>query len=459
MKQQIASEFMFTRRAVLKHSLSAVASLSTGLWLSGCGRKAPRDAPNVVFLLIDALRADHLPCYGYKPEVAPNIDALASRAMLFKRVIAPSSWTKTSMASIMTGRGPWRHGVKGVKDTLPAELTTMAEAFSKNGYHTIGVNTNPWLKPMFGFDAGFDHYTTLDFSAGFADAFDVNNSAMQAISARPASKPAFVYLHYMDVHAPYTPEPPYFNQPPIGIQGGGTLPDNRLEFMYRKQGLRGPVAQQRVIDLYDGEIRTVDAAVAEFIDKLQNIRGFENTLYVITSDHGESFLEHGTTEHGWNLYPEVYEVPLLLIWKEHLSAGQEISAQVRSIDIPPTLFALSGIPKPESFDGKAIITPTDRNVKDRMASCEVGTNDYVPDKDYVAVVSKEYLYVREKTENNTEFYDLKADPGALKDLGQNHPQYEFYAALEPKSHGAKSTAQTELDEQTRQQLESLGYLH
>jgi len=363
------------------------------------------------------------------------------------------------MASIMTGTTPARHGVKAVKDVLPGRLTTIAEALSAGGYYTVGINTNPWLKSMFGFQQGFNVYgMCASRSSMFARAWAVNKQAVIEMKRRRGRKPIFLYLHYMDVHAPYIPQRPYFTKPTLAVPGLGLLPDDRIEYLYRKKGLRGPGVQQRVIDLYDGEIKTADAAVAEIHDKLDKLIGLENTLFVITSDHGEAFLEHGKPEHGYNLYPEVYSVPLLLLWHGKLAGGMEINAQVRSIDIAPTLLELAGLDIPASFEGKPLPTSAGQAARDRLAVAEVGTNDYIPNLDYAAVVSRQYLYIHERINNRVEFYDLLVDAGAKKDLGPSHPKVGYYAKFEPAPARAKPAGKTELDEQTRRQLESLGYL-
>ena len=148
-----------TRRCLLKNALfGGAASLSPAFWLSGCSKNKYGKKPNIVFILLDTLRADHLPTYGYKSDIAPYIHQLAQQGVVFERVIAPSSWTKTSMASIITSRDVPDHGVQRFKDILPSELTTLAEGLSTNGYHTIGINTNPWLTKLFGFESGFDIY-------------------------------------------------------------------------------------------------------------------------------------------------------------------------------------------------------------------------------------------------------------------------------------------------------------
>ena len=134
--------------------------------------------PNIVLVVIDTLRADHLDSYGYPHSTAPTLEAVARQGVLFERVIAPSSWTKTSMASIVTSREPDGHGVRRVSDVLPGELITLAEVLSAAGYHTIGINTNPWLLPRFGFRAGFDVYE----NPTGADAASVTALALKQVS-------------------------------------------------------------------------------------------------------------------------------------------------------------------------------------------------------------------------------------------------------------------------------------
>ncbi len=448
-----------TRRELLKAGLygSAAACLLGNLGISGCGGKRRKGKPNVVFVLVDALRADHLPSYGYKINTAPNIQNLAEGAVLFERVIAPSSWTKTSMASIMTSQNPSRHGVRGGKDVLPEQLTTMAEVFANNGYHTIGINTNPWLKSKFGFDVGFNSYESLMKDYGYTDGWEVNAAAMAALAQCPQEKPFFLYLHYMDVHDPYRPKSPFYSASPLTVPGHGVIPDVELERLYCDKGFDAPGVQNRVIELYDGGIRTVDAGIGQLLKEMKKVGGLENTITVITSDHGESFREHGTTKHAKNLYPEVYEVPLIFSWPGSLPSGVRIRPQVCSIDIGPTLFALAGLAPQEGCDGKPLLPMRNDAIQSRIAKGAVGLNDSIPDLDYTAVVSAEHLYVREKKNNVVEFYDLQLDPGAQHNLGASNPKVAAYAKLEDNAVSG-TTKQTDLDEKTIQQLKSLGYL-
>jgi len=142
-----------TRRQILQYGLygGLMAGLSGSSLFGGCTRYNSAKMPNIVFILVDTLRADHLPSYGYKAKNMSKIERLSKQGVVFENVIAQSSWTKTSMASIMTSSNPSRHGAMGVKDVLPEDLTTIAEGLAAEGYYTIGINTNPWLRSQYPF--------------------------------------------------------------------------------------------------------------------------------------------------------------------------------------------------------------------------------------------------------------------------------------------------------------------
>ena len=414
--------------------------------------------PNVLLILIDTLRADHLAAYGYSVDTAPNLERLARNGVLFERVIAPSSWTKTSMASIITGLNPLDHGVRGPHDVLPVQLDTLAEAFAAAGYFTIGVNTNPWLQIGYGFDAGFDVYETFKpDNAPFETAGNVTREALALLKRAPTDRPTFLYVHYMDAHAPYRPMPGFPSEPPLVDPDGNPMPDDKLEFLYREEALDFPGVQQRVLDLYDAGIRTVDDAIGTLLSELSTMGWDRNVVIAVTSDHGEAFREHGTAEHGRNLYPEVYRVPLIFSAPSKLHPGQRIQSQVRGIDVAPTLLSLAGIDPPDSCRGEPLLPVKSGDVRERVAVSAVGLNDAIPHLDYVALVSEDYLYVRERQNDRMEFYDLRTDPGARDDLGANHPQAKRFRDLE-EHLGTATALRKELDPQTIEQLKALGYM-
>jgi arylsulfatase A-like enzyme len=285
----------------------------------------------------------------------------------------------------------------------------------------------------------------------------VNRRALELLAARSVDRPYFLYLHYMDVHAPYRPEAEGASGPPVELPGRGAVDDATLEFEYRKESLTGAGVEERTIALYDAGIREFDASLEELLAGITGAGFAENLLIVVTSDHGEGFREHGTTEHGHNLYPEVVEVPLMFRWPGVLPAGVRIGAQVRSIDIAPTLLALAGVAIPDEFEGEALLPMEPGAIEDRIGYSEVYFRRPLDPFHFTAVVSRDHFYVREQMKNVAEFYDLRLDPGAQHDLGSDHPLAADYRARE-RSAPVGRPADRELDPETREELEALGYL-
>lgn len=421
------------------------------LALSACG---PSGRPNLVLIVIDTLRADALGLYGAAQENAPHLAELAAKGVVFERVVAPSSWTKTSMASIFTGVDPSRHGVRGVKHRLPEELETVAEALQRAGYATFGVQTNPWLHSRFGFDAGFDQYEFAKF--GSAD--EVNVRALELVDGVKGERPLFLYLHYMEVHAPYRPEAQWFSAPPLVVPGVGAVSDREFDERYRRRELRGPEYDRRARDLYEAELRGLDDAIGRLLSGLRKRGVLDGAALMVTSDHGESFGEHGQVAHGRTFYPEVYRVPLLLYAPGRAPAGARVGALVRSIDVPATLLAAAGLAIPASVQGTPLLPVAPEALESRIARGAVGLNDQAPDHDYAAVVTDDRLYIRDRRSGAVQLFDLSADPGALHDLGPGHPDAARLGRLADDGAAAATPGTVELDDSSRRQLEALGYL-
>lgn len=440
--------------SVVARVLEALAVLLVCMGAAGCRPGAqPPSHPNIAFIVVDTLRADALHSYGNPQAITPAIDALAREGWLFERVVSPSSWTKTSMASIFTSLDPARHGVRSPKHRLRKEHTTLARALQAAGYRTIGLNSNPWLLSRFGFDAGFGRYE----SPRWQKAPRLFERAL-ALAEASDGRPTFLYIHLMDVHGPYRPSARSFDAPPLVVPGRGAIANLQLQRLYREDEIEGtPEIEERVRDLYEACVQDVDRSLGQFVDALRHAGFLDEAVVVFTADHGEAFGEHGTRTHGWDLYPEVTSVPLIIYAPGRLTAGVRVASQVRSIDIAPTVLALAGVAAPAGFQGESLIRADGRPPEDRIGVAAVGLTDRIPDLDYVAVRSVDHLYVREKRSDAVEFYDLRKDPGATQNLGADHPLVPRYAALEGGEE-ARAPEDVEIDAQTREELRALGYL-
>ena len=326
---------IFRGRAVLPAVLALVAAAGVQLHCrSPEPPPAPRAGTNVVLIVIDTLRADHLGCYGYSRPTSPFIDGLAAQGALFEQVVANSPWTRPSMASMLTGTYPRTTGVaKRRWDALPEDLSTLAELFQAADYATYGLTANPNLNTVFGFNQGFDRYgdcaelwpwmdplaTPSTTPAGGrdlredADQLTDRASSVLALHADEASgKPFYLQLLYIDPHSPYGP-PGRFVHP---------LNDN----------------PQGNSDGYDAEIAFVDQEVGRLVDHIRGL--YPDTLFVLTSDHGEGLEDHpGLPEskaHGYNLYDSTLLVPLIFVHPQLVRPGR-FGGQVQLLDLLPTL--------------------------------------------------------------------------------------------------------------------------
>jgi len=304
---------------------------------------APRSGrpPDVFIYLIDTLRADHLSCHGYPRPTSPAIDAFAADAMLCENAHTAATWTRPSVATILTGLYPSVHGAMSELDVLPEWPMLLPEMLRDAGYTTLAIATNPNIAPELGLGQGWHHLTYQKSSAAW-----VNRMARAGLSERRAHEPVFMYLHTMEPHSPYDPEPGVFRMFDRGIESryDGTADTLRDVSVLRPQLSQSDFAH--LIDLYDAEIFEADRGFADFLQILKDAGRYERSLIVLVSDHGEAFGEHGTFGHGWDLNQEAMHVVLIIRFPSGEHAGVRVQHPVSLIDILPTVLSAVGL-RPE----------------------------------------------------------------------------------------------------------------
>lgn len=405
--------------------------------LGGCGGEAP--PPSVVLITLDTVRADRLGCYGYAPAETPNLDALAQESIVFEAARAPVPLTLPSHASIHTGRTPSAHGVHdNLAFHLPGEEETLAEILQTRGYRTGAVVGAFVLDSRFGLDQGFDHYDDV-MSARRPGAAPGTSERPAAAVTRPAltwleenaADPFFLWVHYYDPHAPYSPPEPF--------------------------------ATRHAGSPYDGEIAAVDAAIGEIMARLRALDLYDRTLVIITADHGEGLGEHGEATHGYFIYESTLRVPLL-VKLPHAREGLRSTRPAGLVDVLPTILGALGIPAPPGLQGEDLSVhpeglPTAAEPRRLYAESLTATK-------FGAAPLRGLTWGRWKYILTTrpELYDLEVDARETRDLaavegkqaaGLNRQLERTLSDDSALRAGGSSVAP---DAETRARLESLGYL-
>ena len=436
--------------------------------LLACGQDSPETdpgpPPNVLVILVDALRADHLGVGGYGLPTSPTIDRLAADGVVFTSAYAHSTWTKPSIATLFTSLYPGQHGIDRVgvqegdsyaTDILGEGYDTLAERFRAGGYSTLGVLNQVHLQARFGFAQGFDDFEAVrGLSAG-----KLNQKLLERLEA-VGSSPFFAYLHYLDVHWPYTNRLEG-KQDVFGALSMKSEPPrrgNRAREWAETLDAETDIAALKA--RYDQEVAFVDAAIGELMLALRAMDLYDNTIVVVTSDHGEGFLEHGKLLHSYTPYDEVLQVPLVFRLPQGLlTPVAEVDAPVGLIDVMPTLLELASLPPASQAQGRSLVP--------LMAGAKTTERwIFAESADAVAVRSSTHKLIRFH-DGRQEFYRLESDPDEQKP--ESGPCVDLCSQLAEQLVGhqeamsqlrklGRDGGTAILDAQELEELRSLGYL-
>ncbi len=358
--------------------------LLAALLALGCGGAFPERPPDLVLVVIDTLRADHLGVYGFPLPTSPHLDRFAEGAVVFERALAASSSTVPSHATLMTSRFVREHSVGWVNGTTRLEgAVTLAERLRGAGYATGAFVSNFVLRRASGLDAGFEVYDDA-FPAAEPNRPDFYERAAPDTTARALAwlaaqgdPPVFLFVHYQDPHGPYLPPPEWLDAfAPLEADDASPLPrlagDDEPGGIPRYQAIPGLDRLGQYVRRYAGEIAYFDASFAALLAGVE-ARGRPNAI-LVTADHGESFGEGGFyLSHGHATTPDQVHVPLLLR-APGLAPGRR-SEPVHHVDVAPTLLAFAGLPVPAEARGLALgsYLETGRPLPDRLLFSDVGS--------------------------------------------------------------------------------------
>jgi arylsulfatase A-like enzyme len=441
----------------------AVGVVAAVLLLPSCQPAAPR---NLILISIDTLRADHLGCYGYERPTSPNIDAVADGGTIFDDASATSPWTLPSHASLLTGLYPRRHGAISPGLGLAAETVHLAAWLADHDFRTSAVVNSSWLETH-GLREGFEDFVYVPEGMSARSPSRVTDLALLRLHRFDRATPFFLFLHYYDVHSDYRSLREYEQQfvgDYDGFVDGSTA---QLIAVLRGETKLTEDDAQHLRDLYDAGIRQLDDQLARIFRDPRLRSLLDETLLVITSDHGEEFLERGSVLHGRTQYQEVIRIPLVFAGPG-IPKATRIAAPVSLVDVMPTILTHLGVSVPARLDGvdlqplwsKSDDEPAKRplylDASQRRADAEGPI-----EKARTGVRWGRFKLHRNHDTGESRLFDLAADPRERVDVEEANPELsarllgflEAYLAERPAN-----ARREEFRQEERRRLEALGYL-
>jgi choline-sulfatase len=421
---------------------------------------------NVLLIVVDTLRPDHLGAYGHSRDTSPAIDALARRGTRFARAYSTAPWTMPSVASIMTGLYPSEHGATSVQNPLPDTVTTLAEVMKTHGYATSGVVSHNLISnEKLNFAQGFDVYFEDEARGhGHVSTPGVTKRAVERLRYHAnGDAPFFLFVHYFDPHFDYQNHDQIeFAAPTHGRLTGGES-YALLSGLFSRLN-KGEV--QFVRDLYDEEISLTDGGIGILLSELSVLGLDHRTLVVLTADHGEEFGEHGSIGHTRTLYNELLHVPLIIRAPDG-AQGLVVDTPVSLVSVMPTILELAGVQEPRLDDGHrslAAVVGGGGEPHEQTLFAEV---DFIPPFGNSPAIHKKSLMrgqlkiIRDDTSRELEVYDRSSDPGEKRNLAGRHATEwvrEFERHFERVGQARHETRPRQIDENELEGLEALGYI-
>ncbi|HET7294124.1 MAG TPA: sulfatase [Vicinamibacteria bacterium] len=412
--------------------------------------------PDVVVYVVDTLRADEVGAYGQRAPTTPRFDAFARDAVLFEDATAQSSWTRPSVATLLTGLGAETHGVGDLTQVLAPEAHTLAEVFQAAGYRTAAFNANGVFGERGGYGQGFDPFQKM----GMRPARELVDAALEFVKA--SNEPAFVYIQVLEPHRPYSAEPVYWE--PFAPYSASA--ERRANALTLAKSVT-PAERELLLAAYRAEVRQADAAFGRLLDGLESL-GRGRAVVALTADHGDELFDRGAHGHGYSLYQEALRVPLAIGAPGARAA--RVQAPVQHADLPPTLLALAGLRPEAAMEGRDL--------------SPLFSGGGPPDPDALLVSRLRYrkadkvavrrgrlkLIVNLESgdpEDGLELFDLGADPAESRNLASARPilarallaQASLHAALAATRRASLSTGRrARLTEEQERELRALGYV-
>lgn len=439
----------------------------------------------MVLIVMDTTRQDRLSIDGYERDTSPNLAELAAESTTYSRAYSPGGWTPSAHASLFTGLFPIGHQVTQENWRMGDHLTTLAEVFSEKGYETIGITENPMLNPRLNFEQGFSNYYEAWRESGGAE-----NGAFhyfkESLDKRKKNRPFFMFVNLIEPHSPYNSSRQFYYE--FVSDRSMKIEENMWPKFYSGEKIFTEKEIRHLNELYDAELLYTDYIVGGMAEELKSRGLWEDTVFIVTSDHGENIGDHGMMDHVCSLNESIIRIPLLIYYPKHFSPGIRHDYPVQLTDIFPTLLEIAGIdPARYPSQGESLIDRAPDDI------APVLSEYYYPEqvlegmnrKGLIKRDGKEIPIDRHKrriraliikdmkliwgSNGRHELYDLAKDPGEKNNLidaaEYSETSRELLAMLDSmiskydlKMGKARSVDKEELDKETLEKLKSLGYI-
>jgi arylsulfatase A-like enzyme len=446
--------------------------------LLACGSEMePPSLPDIFLITVESLRPDHIGHYSGKRDTTPNLDAFATQSVVYEDAHSVTSWTLPSHASMFTGLYPTAHGAVGVKSKLGDRVLTLAELLTEQGYQTAGFASGPYLARAHNLKQGFEFYddsaAAIGAHSGAHD--DVTNPLFEKIifrfldSYRDSKRPLFFFAYYWDPHYDYIPPPPYDTL--FVPEDSESIDVRDYEDSTRVTSAISPAQLRYVLSQYDGEIRHTDHYLGRLFDVLKKNDLWEDSVVIVTSDHGEEFFDHGNKGHKRTLYAESVHVPLIVKYPRSASTGRD-PRLVSLVDLFPTILELAGTRSPRPHQGESLLVA--EPVPDRSIFFELLSTFYYrrgdgagfrrEDEGLLGIRRDDHKLIVVDSEDRAELYRMSSDRSEQRDISAEEPERvaELRSALaawrEESRSLSQGSADAELDAAQIERLRALGYL-
>lgn len=450
-----------------------------------------KNTPNIIIITIDALRADHLSCYGYDKIKTTNIDEFAKDSIIFRNAFPTTSWTTPSMMSMLTGKHPTVHGCIDIHHATPKSILLISQILKSYNYQTYAIVANKQLYYKYGFSRGFDKYleygdiqclkyfretrvylvskmiqtTLLEKINILKDTTQWVTNEFKIFLNNKNKEPFFLWVHYLDPHGPYSPPKEYIPDAYESSENSWNyLKSTTLSY---DCGNLNKKNMSSILNLYDGEILYVDDKLGKVLDLIKERKIYDNSLIIISSDHGEEFWEHNGTGHGLTLYKEVLNIPLIVKLPYGYNSNPTITTfnnPVQLTSIPRTILQILGINGYKAFGENSILDITNSfNNEDNNLFYETTLeNPYL-----MKIRTENYSLIYNQKSEKVKLYNLNSDPYEQNDISNSSPEkrdellkklllWKEEELVEKKIYGEANNMG--MDTESLEEIRGLGYI-